>query len=116
MPFAMVSEPRICIPVAAFAASNAITLNAALVFGCGLFFAREGVFCISSPQVITTKSSASSNRFDRQVAPLQQFWLRGRGNHIAEFLNEIIELCDVVIDVFVSVLRVEFAGESGCFV
>ena len=43
MPFAMVSEPRICIPVSAFAASNAITLNAALVFGCGLFFARGSV-------------------------------------------------------------------------
>ena len=113
MPFAMVSEPRICIPVAAFAASNAITLNAALVFGCGLLFAREGVFCISSLQVITTKSSASSNRFDRQVASLQQFWLRGRGNHIAEFLNEVVELRDVVIDVFVSVFGIVDSNDDG---
>jgi hypothetical protein len=44
LPFAMVSEPRICIPVSAFAASNAITLNAALVFGCGLFSRERECF------------------------------------------------------------------------
>jgi len=109
MPFAMVSEPRICTPVWAFAVSNAITLNAAWVFGCGLFFMPKAVSSISSPQAITTKSSASSNRFDRNVAPLQQGWLSGRGNQIVEFFGEVVELADVIVHIFVAIFRIKFA-------
>src|ERR1700719_2790578 len=58
-------------------------------------------------------SSFSSRRL--QCETLLRGSLSG-GSYAAEFLYQLAQLGSVVIDVFIAVLRVEFAGQFGGFV